>query len=150
MYRVLRMSSYIFHHRSYLCIEEDLCLFLSLNFFWFFCVSCLFCDIFEKRSQLEYVSVELIQMSPLRSNVLTTAELWVINNGFHRFLRLCGCNNLSHGRSCCFINGYFQQFLSTPNPCNCNILKLKFFTLTFEIQIGVLPHFSVVSKPYGC
>jgi hypothetical protein len=33
------------------------------------------------------------------------------------------------------------------NPCNWNLLKLKFLTLTFEIQIGVLPHFSLVSRP---
>jgi len=29
-------------------------------------------------------------------------------------------------------------------------LKLEFLSLTVEIQIGVLPHFSLVSRPYGC
>jgi hypothetical protein len=148
--KVLRPSSFIFHHRSCLCIEEDLCFFLVSNLFWFFCVCCLSCDILEKRSQPQYASVKLIRMSLLRSHVLTTAELLVINSGFHRFLKLCGCNGLPHGRSCCFLNGCFQQFLSTRNPCNWNLLKLKFLTLIFEIQIGVLPHFSLVSKPYGC
>ncbi len=81
---------------------------------------------------------------------LSPMYTWVINSGFHRFLRLCGCNGLPHGRSCCFLNGSFQQFLSTCNPCNWNLLKLKFLTLIFEIQIGVLPHFSLVIRPYGC
>jgi len=31
-----------------------------------------------------------------------------------------------------FENGYFQQFLLARNPCNWNILKLKFLTLIQE------------------
>ncbi len=92
-----------FHQSSCLCTEEDLCLFFDSNFFWFFCVCCLSYDIVEKRSQLEYANVELIRMPPVQSNVSTTTELWVMNSRFHRFLKLCGCNGLSHGRSCCFL-----------------------------------------------
>jgi hypothetical protein len=110
---VLRPSSCIFHHSSCLCTVEDSCFFLGSNLFWFFCVCCLSCDILEKRSQLEYASVELIRMPPLRSSVSTTPELWVINSGFHAFLRLCSCNGLLHGRSCCFLKGQRPPFRSS-------------------------------------
>ncbi len=70
---------------------------------------------------------------------------WALLGSFH--------STLSHPqkiRNICFENGYFQQLLSAHNPCNCNLLKLKFLTPTFEIQIGVLPHFSLANRPYGC
>jgi hypothetical protein len=49
-------------------------------------------------------------MPPVWSNVLTTTELWVINSWFHKFLRLCGCNGLPHGRSCCFLKAKGHPF----------------------------------------
>ncbi len=107
---ILRPSSYIFHQSSCLCTKEDLCLFLVVNLFWFFCFYCLSCDIVEKRSQLEYASVELIWMPPVRSNISRTTELWVINNQFHRFLSLCGCNGHPHDQSCCFLKAKGHPF----------------------------------------
>ncbi len=115
---ILQLSSYIFHQSSYLCIEEDLCLFLGSNLFWFFYVYYLSCDIVEKCFQLEYASVKLIWMPPVRSNVLTTVKLWVINSRFHRFLKLYGYNGLLHGRSCCFLKakGHPSEVLLKFNP----------------------------------
>ncbi len=109
----MRPSFSIFHRSSYLSTKEDLCLFLGSNLFWFFCVCCLSCDILEKHSQPEHASVELIRMPPLRSSVSTTSELWVVNSGFHRFFRLCGCSGLLHGRSYYFLEGQRPPFWSS-------------------------------------
>ncbi len=53
----------------------------------------LFCDIFAKRSQPEYASIEMIRMPHVHSNISMTAKLGVINCQFYRFLRLCSCKN---------------------------------------------------------
>jgi hypothetical protein len=52
---------------------------------------CLFCDIFDKRSQPEYAGIEMIRMPHGHSNISMTAKLGVINSQFYRFLRLCSC-----------------------------------------------------------
>jgi superfamily II DNA/RNA helicase len=49
------------------------------------------CDIFDKRSQLEYAGIEMIRMPHVHSNISMTAKLGVINSQFYRFLRLCSC-----------------------------------------------------------
>ncbi len=49
------------------------------------------CDIFDKRSQLEYASIEMIRMPHVHSNISITAKLGVINSQFYRFLRFCSC-----------------------------------------------------------
>jgi hypothetical protein len=79
-------------------------------------------------------------------NLMAHSEVeWALLRSFH--------STFSHPQkicNICFENGYFQQLLLAHNPCNCNLLKLKFLTPTFEIQIRVLPHFSLANKPYGC
>jgi len=49
------------------------------------------CDIFYKRSQPDYASIEIIRMPHVHSNISITAKLGVINSQFYRFLRLCSC-----------------------------------------------------------
>ncbi len=49
------------------------------------------CDIFDKCSQPEYASIEMIRMPYVHSNISITAKLGVINSQFYRFLRLCSC-----------------------------------------------------------
>ncbi len=52
----------------------------------------LYCDIFDKCSQPEYSSIEMIRMPCVHSNISMTAELGVINSQFYRFLKLGSCN----------------------------------------------------------
>jgi len=49
------------------------------------------CDIFDKRFQLEYASIEMIRMPYVHSNISMTTKLGVINSQFYRFLKLCSC-----------------------------------------------------------
>jgi hypothetical protein len=49
------------------------------------------CDIFDKHSQPEYASIEIIYMSQFHCNISITAHLGVFNSQFYRFLRHCSC-----------------------------------------------------------
>ncbi len=49
------------------------------------------CDIFDKHSQPEYASIEMIRMPHVHSNISMTVKLGFINDQFYRFLRLCSC-----------------------------------------------------------
>ncbi len=49
------------------------------------------CDIFDKRSQLEYAGVEIICMPYVHSNISIIAKLGVINSLIYRSLMLCTC-----------------------------------------------------------
>jgi hypothetical protein len=46
------------------------------------------CDIFDKCSQPDNRSIEMIRMPHVHSNISMTAKLAVINSQFYRFLRL--------------------------------------------------------------
>ncbi len=48
-------------------------------------------DIFDNRSQPEYVGIEMIRMPHVHSNISMIAKLEVINSQFYIFLRLCSC-----------------------------------------------------------
>ncbi len=47
------------------------------------------CDIFDKHSQPEYPSIEIIYRSQFHCNISITAHLGVVNSQFYRFLRHC-------------------------------------------------------------
>jgi hypothetical protein len=72
-------------------------------------------DIFDKRSQPEYVGIEMIRMPHVHSNISMTAKLGVINGQFYRFLRLCSCKKFFVFRMVSLIvflkaRGYLQKF----------------------------------------
>jgi hypothetical protein len=105
---------------------------------------------------------------------VATMELWVINSQFHRFLKLCSYNGLSHGWSCCFLKakGHPSKLLLKFNPrvgswkkdLRLEFLLLRFFrsTLLRVSQVGsfllvrstmqaplfvIFPHFFFVFVP---
>jgi len=65
----------------------------------------LFCDIFGKRSQLEYVGIKMIGMPHVHFNILMTTELGVVNSRFYKFSRLYSCKSLPNGQSSCLFEG---------------------------------------------